>query len=40
MSDTPVSYRLAPPLLGEHTIDILKSLDYSNKDARALATNS
>jgi crotonobetainyl-CoA:carnitine CoA-transferase CaiB-like acyl-CoA transferase len=40
MSDTPVSYRLAPPLLGEHTIDILKSLDYSNEDARALATNS
>jgi crotonobetainyl-CoA:carnitine CoA-transferase CaiB-like acyl-CoA transferase len=40
MSDTPVSYRLAPPLLGEHTIDILKSLDYSNKDARALANNS
>ncbi len=40
LSDTPVSYRLAPPLLGEHTIDILQSLDYSNEDARALATNS
>jgi len=40
LSDTPVSYRFAPPLLGEHTIDVLKSLDYSNEDARALATNS
>ena len=27
-------------VLGEHTIDILQSLDYSNEDARALATNS
>jgi crotonobetainyl-CoA:carnitine CoA-transferase CaiB-like acyl-CoA transferase len=29
-SDTPVSYRLPPPLLGEHTAQILKSLGYSN----------
>lgn len=37
-SDTPVSYRLAPPLLGEHTKDILLSLGYSGDDAAALAT--
>jgi crotonobetainyl-CoA:carnitine CoA-transferase CaiB-like acyl-CoA transferase len=37
-SDTPASYRLAPPLLGEHTNDILQSLGYSGDDAEALAT--
>ena len=26
MSDTPVSYRYTPPLLGEHTTEILKNL--------------
>jgi len=29
-SDTPVSYRLPPPLLGEHTSQILQSLGYAN----------
>ncbi len=32
-SDTPVSYRLPPPLLGEHTAEILKSLGYSSEEA-------
>jgi crotonobetainyl-CoA:carnitine CoA-transferase CaiB-like acyl-CoA transferase len=29
LSSTPVVYRLPPPLLGEHTLQILWSLDYS-----------
>jgi crotonobetainyl-CoA:carnitine CoA-transferase CaiB-like acyl-CoA transferase len=29
-SNTPVSYRLAPPLLGEHTAEILQELGYSD----------
>jgi crotonobetainyl-CoA:carnitine CoA-transferase CaiB-like acyl-CoA transferase len=36
-SNTPVSYRLPPPLLGEHTGEILRSLGYSAEDARAMA---
>jgi crotonobetainyl-CoA:carnitine CoA-transferase CaiB-like acyl-CoA transferase len=32
-SNTPVSYRLPPPLLGEHTAQILQSLGYSSDDA-------
>jgi len=32
LSDTPVSYRLPPPLLGEHTAQILQSLGYSVDD--------
>ena len=31
LSDTPVSYRLPPPLLGEHDGDILQGLGYSNR---------
>jgi crotonobetainyl-CoA:carnitine CoA-transferase CaiB-like acyl-CoA transferase len=31
-SDTPVSYRLPPPLLGEHTKQILESLGYANDE--------
>ena len=29
-SSTPVLYRLPPPLLGEHSLEILQSLDYSS----------
>ena len=36
-SNTPVSYRLPPPLLGEHTGEILQSLGYSTDDVRAMA---
>jgi crotonobetainyl-CoA:carnitine CoA-transferase CaiB-like acyl-CoA transferase len=36
-SGTPVSYRLPPPLLGEHTGEILESLGYSSDDVRAMA---
>jgi crotonobetainyl-CoA:carnitine CoA-transferase CaiB-like acyl-CoA transferase len=32
LSDTPVTYRLPPPLLGEHTAQILLSLGYSTDD--------
>ena len=30
MSDTPVEYRLPPPLMGEHTEEVLKELGYEN----------
>ena len=30
MSDTPVEYRLPPPLMGEHTEDVLRELGYSS----------
>jgi len=39
-SNTPVSYRLPPPLLGEHTGEILQSLGYSAEAARTMATES
>jgi crotonobetainyl-CoA:carnitine CoA-transferase CaiB-like acyl-CoA transferase len=39
-SNTPVSYRLPPPLLGEHTIAILQSLGYTAEDVRAMASDS
>ncbi len=39
-SNTPVSYRLPPPLLEEHTIEILQGLGYSAEDARAMAAES
>jgi glutaryl-CoA transferase len=35
-SNTPVSYRLPPPLLGEHTGQILRSLGYSADDVEAM----
>ena len=31
-SETPVSYRLPPPLLGEHTAEILQSLGYASNN--------
>jgi crotonobetainyl-CoA:carnitine CoA-transferase CaiB-like acyl-CoA transferase len=34
-SNTPVSYRLPPPLLGEHTKEILQSLDNPGRDLRS-----
>lgn len=36
MSESPVSYRLAPPLLGEHSDAILDELGYSAADIEAL----
>jgi crotonobetainyl-CoA:carnitine CoA-transferase CaiB-like acyl-CoA transferase len=40
LSDTPVTYRLPPPLLGEHTAQILQSLGYSSEDAGRVAQNA
>jgi crotonobetainyl-CoA:carnitine CoA-transferase CaiB-like acyl-CoA transferase len=33
----PVSYRLSPPVLGEHTSQILQTLGYSPEDVRSMA---
>jgi formyl-CoA transferase len=33
MSDTPVEYRLPPPLMGEHTEDVLKALGYGDEES-------
>jgi formyl-CoA transferase len=40
LSDTPVSYRFAPPFLGEHTNQILQGLGYSALETKALAGSS
>ena len=39
-SDTPVSFRLPPPLLGEHTAEILRGLGYSAEDMQTMAVES
>jgi crotonobetainyl-CoA:carnitine CoA-transferase CaiB-like acyl-CoA transferase len=36
LSNTPVSYRLPPPLLGEHTTEILHRLGYTPDEMRAM----
>ncbi|TKJ28680.1 MAG: formyl-CoA transferase [Chloroflexi bacterium B3_Chlor] len=36
LSQTPVSYRRPPPLLGEHNVEILSSLGYSREEIGAL----
>jgi glutaryl-CoA transferase len=39
-SGTPVSYRLPPPLLGEHTGEILASLGYTAENVESMAAES
>jgi crotonobetainyl-CoA:carnitine CoA-transferase CaiB-like acyl-CoA transferase len=37
LSATPGAMRLPPPRLGEHTREILKSLDYTDETIESLA---
>src|SRR5438045_2791296 len=37
LSATPVSYRLPPPLLGEHTAEVLRTLGYSENEVHTIA---
>jgi crotonobetainyl-CoA:carnitine CoA-transferase CaiB-like acyl-CoA transferase len=39
-SQTPVSYRFPPPMLGEHTAEILRSLGYSEEQVRTMTAES
>ena len=39
-SQTPVSYRFPPPMLGEHTSEILRSLGYSEEQVRTMTAES
>jgi formyl-CoA transferase/CoA:oxalate CoA-transferase len=36
-SDTPVSYRLPPPTLGEHNMAILEGLEYTAQEISQFA---
>jgi crotonobetainyl-CoA:carnitine CoA-transferase CaiB-like acyl-CoA transferase len=40
VSETPVSYRLPPPLLGEHTSAILEGLGYTPEEVREMSVTS
>jgi crotonobetainyl-CoA:carnitine CoA-transferase CaiB-like acyl-CoA transferase len=40
LSNTPISYRLPPPLLGEHTNAVLQSLGYTPDELRAMTAAS
>ncbi len=40
LSETPVSYRLPPPLLGEHTSAILEVLGYTPEEVREMSVTS
>lgn len=37
-SETPVSYRLPPPMLGEHTNEVLRGLGYSEKEVHGMSS--
>jgi crotonobetainyl-CoA:carnitine CoA-transferase CaiB-like acyl-CoA transferase len=39
-SETPVSYQLPPPMLGEHTSEVLRGLGYSEEEVRAMSNFS
>jgi crotonobetainyl-CoA:carnitine CoA-transferase CaiB-like acyl-CoA transferase len=39
-SETPVSYRLPPPMLGEHTSEVLRGLGYSEEEVQAMSNSS
>jgi crotonobetainyl-CoA:carnitine CoA-transferase CaiB-like acyl-CoA transferase len=36
-SETPVNYRFPPPLLGEHTTEVLCGLGYSDEEVRTMS---
>ena len=36
LSDTPGDIRLMPPLVGQHTEEVLKELGYNEKDIKEL----
>ena len=38
-SETPVSYRLPPPMLGEHTSEVLRGLGYSEEVTREISAD-
>jgi formyl-CoA transferase/CoA:oxalate CoA-transferase len=38
LSETPPEVRRAPPLLGEHTAEVLKELGYSDAEIEALSS--